>query len=442
MTTISPDDLRATNLPPIFSDDALALRFSDRHGDHLQYVAAWNRWLRWTGKVWRQDVTHKIFDLARALCREAAAEANQGGKALASAKVVAAVVTLARVDRRHAAEVDQWDAAPWVLNTPDGTVDLKTGKMHKHRPEDYITKMTAVGPGGKCRRWLKFLDEITDGDEDLQAFLQRMLGYCLTGSTREHALFFLHGTGANGKSVLLNTVTGILGEFHRVAPVEMLLASPSERHPTELAGLMGRRLVTAIELDQGRRWAEAKIKALTGGDRIAARYMRQDFFEFEPSFKLIVAGNHKPSLTTVDEAIRRRFNLVPFAVTIPPEKRDPDLPEKLKDEWPGILDWMIEGCLDWQQRGLDPPSSVRGATAEYMAAQDVVRNWLDECTAKDSRGDALSSELFTSWRTWCEANGEHPGGGRNFSQKLVEAGLKKRHSMRGAAFLGVRVIGP
>jgi putative DNA primase/helicase len=187
------------------------------------------------------------------------------------------------------------------------------------------------------------------------AYLQRAVGYALTGLTQEHALFFAYGTGANGKSVLLSTAAGLLGDYHKTAPIETFTASNSDRHPTDLASLRGARLVTATETEEGRRWAEARIKQLTGGDTISARFMRQDFFEFAPSFKLFIAGNHKPSLRSVDEAIRRRFHLVPFAVTIPSEERDSDLAEKLKDEWPGILAWLIEGCLEWQTEGLRRP---------------------------------------------------------------------------------------
>jgi putative DNA primase/helicase len=221
--------------------------------------------------------------------------------------------------------------------TPGGVIDLRSGEIHPHQPSDYMTNITAVAPNGACPLWRKFLNRIFAGDAELIAFVQRVAGYTLTGSTREHAMFFGFGTGANGKSVLINTISGILGDYHRTAAIETFTASKFDRHPTDLAGLRGARLVTAIETEEGRRWDEAKIKALTGGDRIAARFMRQDFFEYLPGFKLVIAGNHKPSLRSVDESIRRRLNLLPFTVTIPPEDRDRDLPEKLKAEWPGIL---------------------------------------------------------------------------------------------------------
>ena len=288
--------------------------------------------------------------------------------AIASAKTVAAVERLAKADRRIAATVDQWDADPWLLNTPGGVVDLRDGGYRLHNPADYITKIsgTAPDPSRPIPHWLAFLERVTAADAELIAFLQRIAGYCLTGSTSEHALFFLYGTGSNGKSTFLNAITGVIGGYCRTAPIETFTASPSDRHPTDLAGLRGARLVTAVETEEGRRWAESKIKALTGGDKIAARFMRQDFFEYTPQFKLLIAGNHKPGLRSVDEAIRRRLHLIPFTITIPAEERDLGLPDKLKAEAPGILNWMIDGCLQWQQIGLAPPKVVTDATAAYL----------------------------------------------------------------------------
>jgi putative DNA primase/helicase len=420
------------------SEDALALRFSAQNPD-LRYIAAWHRWMRWDGTRWAEDSTLHAFDLARDLCREAARKANEGGKGIASGHTVAAVVSLARTDRCHAATTDMWDTDPWLLNTPAGTIDLRTGSLGKVSPEAYITRCTAVASGDGCPMWLGFLDRITNGDTRLQAFLQRMCGYALTGLTRDHALFFLYGLGANGKTVFLSTVTGILADYHRVAPIEMLLASKQERHPTELAGLTGCRLVTASETEQGKRWAEAKIKTLSGGDRIAARFMRGDFFEFVPQFKLIIAGNHKPGLNCVDEAIRRRFHLVPFTVTIPVAERDPELSNKLKAEWPAVLSWMIEGCLEWQKVGLAPPESVTSATAAYLEDQDVVKNWLAECTAEDPVTETRVSILFQSWKNWCVENGEYPGSSKAFSQRLMDLALRHRHTNKGNVFRGVRV---
>jgi putative DNA primase/helicase len=336
--------------------------------------------------------------------------------------------------------VDQLDSDLWLINDPDGTTELKTGKTREHRREDYITKSTAVAPGGDCPLFRKFLDTIFDGDCDLIDYVQKVLGYCLTGETREHALFFLYGTGANGKSVLLSTVSGLLDRYCKTAGFETFAASSSPGHPTDIAGLRGARLVICSEVEQGRRWAESKIKSLTGGDRIEARFMRQDFFEFVPQFKLMIAGNHKPSLRNVDEAIRRRMHLIPFAVTIPEKDRDKHLADKLRAEWPGILKWIIEGCTRWQEEGLEKPEAVARATDEYLAAEDVVLTWMDEKCELGKSFEATSEALFGSWRDWAERNNEFVGTQKAFSQKLVEHGLQSRHTMKGMAYIGIKLV--
>lgn len=427
--------------PPEFSDDALALRFSECHGATLRYVAVWGRWLEWRANRWAFDETVAVFDMARAVCRAAAAECKQPkvASAIASAKTVSAVERLARSDRRHAAIVDQWDADVWFLNTPGGLIDLRSGAIRPARPEDHLTKITAIAPGGDCPRWLQFLDEITAGDADLQSYLRRVLGYALTGDTREHALFFGYGTGRNGKSVLLKTVADILGNYHKTASVDTFTASNTDRHPTDLAGLQGARLVSAIETEEGRRWAESRIKTLTGGDRVAARFMRQDFFEFTPQFKLVIAGNHKPSLRSVDEAIRRRFHLIPFAVTIAAEEADAELPEKLKAEWPGILAWMIEGCLEWQREGLKPPQAVLEATAAYLEAEDAIAAWLDDKCERDGRAWESLGDLFASWSGWADRAGETVGSQKRFAQTLEARGFMRHKRMHGQGFFGLRL---
>jgi putative DNA primase/helicase len=352
---------------PVFSEEDLALRFAARHIDNERYVAKWNHWYCYDGTRWVVDETRETFSLARNLCREVATQINKArdAKAIASAKTRAAVISLAGEDRRIAATVDQWDADLWVLNTPGGVVDLRTGALRLHRVEDYMTKITAVAPDASCPTplWSKFLATVTANDKDLESYLARMEGYALTGSIDEHALFFLHGGGNNGKGVFMRTTAGVLKDYHRTAPIETFTATNVDRHPTELAMLRGARMVSVSETEEGRRWAESRIKQLTGGDPVSARFMRQDFFEFMPQFKLIISGNHKPGLRSVDEAIRRRFNLVPFSVTIPQAERDIELSEKLKAEWPGILAWMIGGCLQWQQIGLAPPRCVTEATS-------------------------------------------------------------------------------
>lgn len=412
---------------PAFTDEEIALRFSDHHKDRLRYVAAWGRWMIREPAVWRFDETLKAFDHARAICRQAAAECNSNAaKGIASAKTVAAVERLAKADRRHAATVDEWDADPWLLNTPGGVVDLRTGRTRPHRPDDLFTKITAVASGGDCPLWRAFLGKITAGDKELQSYLQRIAGYSLTGITTEHALFFGYGTGANGKGTFLNALTGIMGDYAAVATMETFTASQTDRHPTDLAMLRGARLVTAQETEEGRRWAESRIKALTGGDPITARFMRQDFFTFSPQFKLFIAGNHKPGLRNVDEVMRRRLNLIPFAIKIPKNERDPDLADKLKAEWRGILQWMIDGCLAWQAARLAPPSTLTKATKDYLEAEDAAGLWLAECCVVGAYRIEGSTALFESWKKWADTMGEWPGSQRRFSQALEARGFNPK----------------
>jgi putative DNA primase/helicase len=429
-----------------FSDDALALQFTDRLGNGARYVAAWSRWLFFDGVRWREDATLRAFSEARTICREAASGSRSTKVAakVKSAVTVAAVERLARADRRHAATADQWDVDPWLLNTPSGTVDLHTGKLRPAHRDDYMTKSTAVAPAGGCPLWRAFLERIFR-DLELIKFVQRSLGYALTGSTSAHALFFSYGTGANGKGTLINTVTAILGDYASVAPMETFTARFGERHPTDLAMLRGARLVASQETEQGRAWAEARIKALTGGDPISARFMRADFFTFNPQFKLWIAGNHKPSLRGVDEAMRRRFNLIPFTETIPAAERDAELPAKLKAEWPGILAWMVEGCLEWQRVGLAPPSAVTAATAEYFAEEDVFGGWLEEFIrpAYESATET-TADLFASWKRYAEAAGESAGSKKELTANLKERGFVPHRigHTRARGFAGIRLQRP
>lgn len=422
------DDALGDHRPPEFSDESLALRFSEKYADRLRYVADWGRWMIYDGRVWIPDNTMLAFNMARTICREASSACNDHDAAniIASARTIAAVEKLARADRRHAATPGQWDTNPWLLNTPAGAVDLRTGKIVPHDPGEHMTRMTAEAPAETvdCPIWFAFLDKVTGGnDVELRAYLRRVVGYSLTGITREHAMWFIYGLGGNGKGVFLNTMSALLANYAATAPMEAFTATSGERHPTDLAMLRGARLVTAQETEDGRRWAEARIKALTGGDPITARFMRQDFFTFIPGFKLVIAGNHKPGLRSVDEAIRRRLNLIPFTVQIPPNERDPELAEKLRPEWPAILKWAILGCLEWQKYGLNPPAAVLDATDLYLSGEDAMGLWLEErCIRADGKWCG-SGMLFADWKWWAERAGQFVGTQKRFSQAIEARGL-------------------
>ncbi len=438
---ISAEEL-ADARPAEYADDALALKFTAHHKGNLRYTAETGQWHVWDGSTWRQDRMLAVFDLARKICRAESAKCGDKRLAIrvASAQTVTAVERMARADPHHAAKVDQWDSDPWCINTPGGIVDLRAGTLRPARREDYCTKLAAAAPGGHCPTWQAFLSRITGRDEELQKFLQRMAGYALTGMTSEHAMFFLYGQGANGKSVFVNTICGMLGDYGQTAPIESFIDSKSQSHPTSLAMLRGARLVAASETEDGRWWAEAKLKLLTGGDRISARFMRQDFFEFTPAFKLLVAGNHKPRLRSVDEAMRRRFHLIPFTVTIPPAERDGALTEKLRSEWPGILAWAIQGCLAWQREGLTPPACVLSATGDYFEAEDALARWLEDRTEKKDGFWESASELFNDWSEWAESNGEFAGSQKRFSENLTARGYQQSRKRTGRGFEGIRLI--
>ncbi len=427
------------------TDDALALSFTRRYHQDWRYVAAWGKWLLWDGLHWRSEDTLAAPDIIRHVCRHFALKSNSIKVAakLASAGTVSSVERLARTDRKHAATADEWDADPWLLNTPVGVVDLKTGKICPHDRADRMTKITTATPRGDCPTLLKFLNEVTGGDRELQNYLQRVAGYALTGSTREHAMFFLYGTGANGKSVFLNALASIMGNYATNAPMDTFMETRTDRHPTDMAGLRGARFVSSIETEQGRRWAESKIKSLTGGDKISARFMRQDFFEFFPQFKLFVAGNHKPAIRNIDEAMKRRLHLIPFTVTIPAERRDKHLQQKLMAERDGILAWAVQGCLSWQQDGLNPPDSVVSATDEYFEAEDAIGRWLEENCVLQASVQSLTAELFNDWKQWADSTGEFVGSQRRFSDLLITRGIEKwRNSMGLRGFRGISLKTP
>jgi putative DNA primase/helicase len=452
LATTARDDAENYLALPEHADEALACQFVLRSADTFRFVNPWGRWMLWVDTHWKEDRTLKAYDSVRSLCAEtarmlavdlnvAAGSRERGAAMIASAQKVAAVERLARADRLLALDVDAWDADPWLLNTPEGTIDLRTGLMRAHRSGDYITKVTAVAPGGDCPLWRESLETWTGGDVELVAFLRRFIGYALTGDIREHALAFFYGSGANGKSSFLNPIQELLGDYCTVAAMETFVESKSDRHPADLAMLNGARLVIAQETEEGRRWAEARIKSLTSGDPVTARFMRRDFFTFRPTFKLLFAGNHRPGLRNVSEAMRRRINLVPFRVTIPEEKRDPLLLQKLRQEWPGILAWAIEGCMEWQRIGLAPPESVRAATADYLSDEDVLALWIEEAIEGDAGGFVRVADLHGSYKTWAQRFDERFQGLKRFSQVLEDRGfVRGRHpKTRDRGFVGIRM---
>lgn len=430
------------------TEDGVALAFAARHLHQLRFCHSTGRWYVWSGYHWSRQETQLAFAWARDVCREMAADNPKAG-ALAKAAAAAAVERFARADQRLVTTADKWDADPWLLGTPGGTVDLRTGALRPADPRDQITRLTAVAPvppdafnpARDCPRWLAFLNEALGGDADAIRFLQQWAGYSLTGDTREEALLFVHGPGGSGKSTAINTLGDLVGDYAVNVATETLSASKYDRHSTEIARLKGARLARASETEEGRAWAQQRIKALTGGDVVTARFMRQDDFEFIPAFKLTIVGNHRPAIQNVDDAMRRRFNVLPF--NHQPQATDPGLKDALRREFPGILAWAIRGCLDWQASGLTRPAVVTEATESYFLAQDSFAAWLDECCVVGAGEADTTANLWASWSLFARTAGEETGTkNKTFPDRMQQAGftpIRDTAGIRGRGFKGLRV---
>jgi putative DNA primase/helicase len=333
---------------------------------------------------------------------------------------------------------DQWDTHMYAFGAPSGVFELIEGCSLERVYDLKITKQVGASPGGSSDLWERFLLECCEGDEEVVSFLQRWAGYALSGLTVEHVILFVHGPGGNGKSVFVDTLRHAWGEYARTMPMDALMEAKNDRHPAEIAMLAGARLAIATETQEGRRWDDAKVKQLTGGDRIVARHMRQDWFEFDPTFKLLVVGNHAPQIATVDDAMRRRLCMVPF--NNKPAMPDPTLGQRLKQEAGGVLRWAMEGFEAFRQAGgLNPPERVLKATQAYLDEQDTVGAWLQDCCIVGDGGWTASADLFRSWEAWCRDAGIHAKSIKRLSGDLARRGIPAERRKHGRGFGNVRV---
>lgn len=417
-------------LPAPMSEDALADHFASIHSERWRFVKLWNTWLEWRGDGWHRDETGMADRMCIQITRQAlywqeAQQLNPDGKRRISSKRTAGSIRdMAANDPRIAATADQWDTNAWLLGVPGGVVDLKTGKLIAAAATQYITKRCSVAPApGECEHWVGLLERVTQGDASLMEYLQRLCGYVLTGETREECFAFVYGPAQTGKSTFIRVISEILGEYHCKASMETFTETRHERHAEELAVLAGARLVTAVETEEGRRWNESRIKALTGRDRIRARFMRENSFEFDPQFKLIIAGNHAPHLRNVDDAMRRRLHIIPFTQPIPMEERDDRLAEKLRSEYPQILAWMVRGALDWQVSKLGRPDQIAQAVDDYLESEDTFGEWLNEATVRDKAARCLSGGAYKAYKQWADGAGEYAMSQKRFVQALKERGF-------------------
>lgn len=415
-------------------------RIVARYGDRLRHVHPWAKWLCWDGKRWRIDDSAAVVRIAKQSARDIYREAancdddDERRRIAAWAKEseskarLGAALWCASSDKPIPVLPGHLDQHPWLLNVENGVIDLRTGELRPHDPGLLITRLCPVAydPAAECPTWRKMLRHIFGGDDALIGYVRRLCGVFLTGSTTEQMLPIFCGGGSNGKSTLLGTLMNMLStDYASKAPPALLLAKKSEDHPTEIAGLFGMRLVVAIETDDGRRLNESLVKELTGGDRIKARRMREDFWEFTPTHKLVLCTNHRPVIRGTDHAIWRRLKVVPFDVTIPDAEQDRALPEKLVAEYPGILSWCVRGCLEWQEAGLQAPEAVVSATESYRKDEDVLGSFLAEHSTADASLEVRASALYARYKQWAERSGERLLNQTKFGRALTERGVER-----------------
>lgn len=452
MSTILALPQRAEANLPCVTEESLAHGFVTANENVIRFDHRSGLWYLWDGFAWRANHKRLVMEWVRETVRGyGAGESSKLAKEYGRISTCFGIDRLAGTDKRVAVLAEEFDQDPMLLGTPGGTVDLVTGELRAPDPHDLISRTTVVAPSGDGRppRWLAFLREATGKNGQMIAYLQHLAGYCLTGLISEQALYFLYGPGGNGKSVFLNTLGGIMGDYAVVAPMATFTAAKHERHETELAMLRGARLVRASETEEGRGWAEARIKAITGGEPISARFMRRDHFSFLPVFKLVITGNHKPHLRSVDRAISRRLRILTWDYV--PDVVDPELEAKLKEEWPLILQWMIDGCLAWQETGQFPYcAAVNQSTQDYLYDQDTVWQFVEQaCESnelpinKEGDMDGLYRTavriLFKGFVIFCESKNENPGGERRFTAEIEKKGYIKKRYNSAVSILGLRL---
>ena len=417
-----------------------AKRLVARHGENIRYCHEWKKWLIWNGKYWEVDTTNEIRrraeDTIDNIYKEAKGKSDKTHKALIShanksetKRQLVDMVSLAGDDINVIVKSGDLDKDHWKLNVENGTIDLQTGKRRDHKREDYITKIAnaVYDNKAKCPTWDTFLDRILEGNNSVIKFLQKAIGYSLTGDTSEQCLFFLYGKGANGKTTLLETISTMLNDYAEQADFSTFLEQKNTIR-NDLAGLKGARFVPGVEAEKGKKFAEAFIKRVTGQDTVKARFLYKEFFSFKPTFKVFLGANHRPTIKGTDNAIWRRPILIPFNVEIPEDEMDKKIQPKFRKEMSGILNWAIKGCLTWQKEGLKEPEEIKHAKEQYRQDMDVLRGFLKDCCVLKSSAKVSSSDLYQAYNLWCQREDEEPITQQQLGILLKERDLKPGHS--------------
>jgi putative DNA primase/helicase len=445
------DQEAAQEFPGGFVDTDLAnaRRLAERHGTKLRYTTAAG-WLVWDGKRYREDT--KAVDV-QALAKETAVAIfdeiksapdrdamMRHAKQSQSKKAIDAMLWLARSEPGLPAELTDFDTDPMLFNVENGTLDLRTGALRQHRREDLLTRISHItfDRDADCERWDAFLWQVLGQEDELYRYARRLVGYLLTGKTTEQVVHFLYGLGANGKSVFCEVLEELLGEYAIVASPELVMVRRHAGIPNDIARLRGVRAAFMNETTQGSRFDEAKLKDLTGGDTLTGRFLHQEFFDFPPTHKLIIRGNHKPVINGTDDGIWRRLRLIPFIVTIPPGEQDLELIEKLRQERQGILCWAVEGCLEWQREGLKPPPAIVDAVRAYREEADTLGRFIAEhCNAENKLSQVKAGVFFERYQQFAERAGERWLPARELPHEMQRRGFDWKRTKAGGMYYGI-----
>lgn len=441
----------------ILTDDFIHERFIDAHKDEFLFDGSSKQWMIYKGCMWveakRAEVQNALLNFLRTNLKDFITKygpplTDKGEWTSAHYKLMSrfsspaglkAILEMATYDSSNHVSPSEFDRDKHLLNTPTLVINLKTGERFPHDPKFMMTRRTVVGPSRMpTPLFLQFLHDFAQGDEAVMAFLQRFCGYCLTGETREHKLLFLCGPGGNGKSLILNLLRMIMGSYAKTANAQILMKGAENRHTTEVAELVGARFVTILELPGDGMWSQQRITSLTGGDTLSARRMYQDNFEFDPQFKLVLSGNHRPAIQNPDRAFLRRMLFLESLFR--PEKPDTELPEKLRAEYGGILQWMIEGAVLYYRDGLAIPDSILEATKDYAADEDDVAQWLKERCVVEEGATAASRELFNDYSEWAVETGAREYKLRSLSERVAALGYKRDKRKQKRGFVGLRLV--
>ena len=418
-----------------------ALRLVQKHGRDLKYVCQEKRWRFWDGKRWCLDDRGRILNLAKELMEELFKNAKASDEKYVkdfharffngcqTLRDIETMIRLAQIDPAVSSLVGDFDKDPLLLNVQNGTFDFKTGKLMPHAREKLMTKICPIEymPKAQCPKWLAFLEQILI-EKELLDYIQRAVGLALTGDVSEQVFFILYGLGANGKSTFINVLMSLFGDYAMQTPTSTLMVKNSTAMSNDIARLLGTRFVAATEGEEGQRLSEVLIKRLTGGDKITARFLFKEYFEFYPTFKIFLATNYRPNIKGLDHGIWRRINSIPFIVTIPDDEQNKKLTTELLEELPGILNWALQGYLEWQKVGLNPPIQVRAAVEDYRNEMDTINIFIDEKCKVDANLTCGAAEIYATFKGWCLHHHEFVHSRKVFVSNLESRGFTRKRS--------------